>query len=142
MQFLSALIPNFSVRLLSLVIMSVAVSVSAPSMAMTALEKAQLEKLDPATRLEQRCDVEAMERISKDERKFSVDKVLAYAFSDPVAAHNTIKAGGAAFRSREHWYKLAFVCKTDDEHINVVSFDYDIGDEVPQDQWDKHYLVP
>ncbi|EBY7415787.1 DUF930 domain-containing protein, partial [Salmonella enterica subsp. enterica serovar Alachua] len=25
---------------------------------------------------------------------------------------------------------------------NVVSFDYDIGDEVPQDQWDKHYLVP
>jgi hypothetical protein len=44
-------------RLLSLVTMSVAVSLSAPSMAMTALEKAQLEKLDPATRLEQRCDV-------------------------------------------------------------------------------------
>ncbi len=49
-------------------------------MAMTALEKAQLEKLDPATRLEQRCDVEAMEQISRDERKLSVDKVLAYAF--------------------------------------------------------------
>ena len=129
-------------RLLSLVTMSVAVSLSAPSMAMTALEKAQLEKPDPATRLEQRCDVEAMEQISRDERKLSVDKVLAYAFSDPEVSNNTIKAGGAAFRSREHWYKLAFVCKTDDEHINVVSFDYDIGDEVPQDQWDKHYLVP
>ncbi|HCH71102.1 MAG TPA: hypothetical protein DFK19_00980, partial [Ochrobactrum sp.] len=27
-------------------------------------------------------------------------------------------------------------------HINIVSFRYDIGDEVPQDQWDRHYLVP
>lgn len=142
MQFLSALISNSPFRFSSFFIMSVAASLSTPSMAMTALEKAQLERLDPATRLEQRCDVEAMERISKDKRKLSVDKVLAYAFSDPVASKNMIKADGAAFRSREHWYKLSFVCKTDDEHINVVSFDYHIGEEVPQSQWDKHYLVP
>ena len=113
-----------------------------PSSAMNASEKAQLEKLDPATRLEQRCDVEAMERISREQKKFSVDKVLAYAFSDPVTTKNSIRADGAAFRSREHWYKLSFVCKTDNEHINIVSFHYDIGDEVPHKQWDKHYLVP
>ncbi|MBR7650815.1 DUF930 domain-containing protein [Brucella oryzae] len=112
-----------------------------PSFAMNASEKAQLEKLDPATRLEQRCDVEAMERITR-EQKFSVDKVLAYAFSDPVTRKNSIRADGAAFRSREHWYKLSFVCKTDEDHINIVSFRYDIGDEVPHNQWDKHYLVP
>lgn len=129
-------------RLLSFVALSLAVSLNAPALAMTALEKAQLEKLDPATRLEQRCDVEAMEQISRDVRKFSVDKVLAYAFSDPRAGKNSIKADGAAFRSGEHWYKLAFVCKTADDHISVTSFDYEIGDEVPQDQWDKHYLVP
>ena len=113
-----------------------------PSFAMNASEKAQLEKLDPATRLEQRCDVEAMERITREQGKFSVDKVLAYAFSDPVTKKNSIKADGAAFRSREHWYGLSFVCKTDQDHINIVSFRYDIGDEVPQDQWDRHYLVP
>lgn len=113
-----------------------------PSIAMNASEKAQLEKLDPATRLEQRCDVEAMERITREQGKFSVDKVLAYAFSDPVTKKNSIKADGAAFRSREHWYRLSFVCKTDQDHINIVSFRYDIGDEVPQDQWDRHYLVP
>ncbi|MGP3710314.1 DUF930 domain-containing protein [Brucella sp. RRSP16] len=113
-----------------------------PSFAMNASEKAQLEKLDPATRLEQRCDVEAMERITREQGKFSVDKVLAYAFSDPVTKKNSIKADGAAFRSREHWYRLSFVCKTDQDHINIVSFRYDIGDEVPQDQWDRHYLVP
>ncbi|SPL64244.1 FIG00450082: hypothetical protein [Ochrobactrum soli] len=113
-----------------------------PASAMNASEKAQLEKLDPVTRLEQRCDVEAMERITREQNKFSVDKVLAYAFSDPVTKKNSIAADGAAFRSREHWYKLAFTCKTDDEHINITSFQYDIGDEVPADQWDKHYLVP
>lgn len=142
MKFMSAMLPASAVvnfLFLCLVFLGLAVS---PSFAMNASEKAQLEKLDPATRLEQRCDVEAMERITREQNKFSVDKVLAYAFSDPVTKKNAIKADGAAFRSREHWYKLSFVCKTDEEHINIVSFRYDIGDEVPQDQWDKHYLVP
>lgn len=143
MQFLYRL-SFFShvVRPRSFAFFSVLIALNTPVMAMTALEKAQLEKLDPATRLEQRCDVEAMEQISRDVRKLSVDKVLAYAFSDPIAGKNSIKADGAAFRSGEHWYKLAFNCKTDDDHISVTSFEYEIGDEVPQDQWDKHYLVP
>lgn len=137
MKFMSVVLPASA--FVSLLLLGLAVS---PSSAMNASEKAQLEKLDPATRLEQRCDVEAMERITREQNKFSVDKVLAYAFSDPVTRKNSIKADGAAFRSREHWYKLSFVCKTDEEHINIVSFRYDIGDEVPQSQWDKHYLVP
>lgn len=137
MKFLSALLPASAV--VNLLFFGLTVP---PSFAMNASEKAQLEKLDPMTRLEQRCDVEAMERIAREHGKFSVDKVLAYAFSDPVTKKNSIKADGAAFRSGERWYKLSFVCKTDAEHINIVSFHYDIGDEVPHDQWDKHYLVP
>ncbi len=113
-----------------------------PALAMNAREKAELEKLDPATRLEQRCDVEAAERISHDKTGYSVDKVLAYAFSDPKAQANSIEASGAAFRSRERWYKLAYACKTDAEHINVLSFHYDIGAEVPESEWAQHYLVP
>lgn len=143
MQFLYRLMSvSHLVRFLPFVIVSVLIALNAPAMAMTPLEKAQLEKLDPATRLEQRCDVEAMEQISRDVRKLSVDKVLAYAFSDPLTGKNSIKADGAAFRSGEHWYKLAFDCKTDDDHMSVTSFDYEIGEEVPQDQWDRHYLVP
>ncbi|MBC8716135.1 DUF930 domain-containing protein [Ochrobactrum sp. Marseille-Q0166] len=143
MQFLCRLMSvSHLVRFLPFAIVSVLIALNAPAMAMTPLEKAQLEKLDPATRLEQRCDVEAMEQISRDVRKLSVDKVLAYAFSDPLTGKNSIKADGAAFRSGEHWYKLAFDCKTDDDHMSVTSFDYEIGEEVPQDQWDRHYLVP
>ncbi|MBN9044902.1 MAG: DUF930 domain-containing protein [Rhizobiales bacterium] len=115
---------------------------SLPAAAMNRSEKKQLEKLDPATRLEQRCDVEAMERITREERRYSVDKVLAYAFADPVAQGNSLRADGAAFRSREHWYKLAYDCNTDDEHVRILSFRYRIGDEVPKNEWDQHYLVP
>ncbi len=130
------------VRLSMIIILLSLTAMNLPAAAMNASEKAQLERLDPATRLEQRCDVEAMERISREQAKFSVDKVLAYAFSDPVVKENSIQADGAAFRSREHWYKLSYACKTDDEHIKILSFSYTIGSEVPQNQWDKHYLVP
>lgn len=44
----------------------------------------QFEKLDPQTRLEQRCDTEAMERIGADKTSFRPDKVIAYTFADPV----------------------------------------------------------
>lgn len=113
-----------------------------PAFAMNASMKAQLEKLDPDTRMEQRCDVEAMDRIAHDQKKYSVDKVLAYAFSDPVAGKNSLRADGAAFRSGEHWYRLSFTCQTDAGHINVTSFSYKIGAEVPMSQWSKHFLVP
>lgn len=126
----------FSVFLLSLAAMTF------PALAMNASMQAQLEKLDPETRLEQRCDVEAMERIAREHSNYDVDKALAYAFSDPVAKNNVLRADGAAFRSREHWYKLSYICKTDDEHIKVLSFEYKIGPEVPMSQWSQHYLVP
>lgn len=130
-------------RSVLLLVFAVFLAASMPSaFAMNASEKAQLEKLDPDTRLEQRCDVEAMERITREQNKYSVDKVLAYAFSDPVTKADGMKADGAAFRSREHWYRLSYVCKTDAEHIKVLSFRYSVGDEVPEDQWAKHYLVP
>ncbi|WP_343313302.1 DUF930 domain-containing protein [Brucella sp. BE17] len=133
MKFIPAL---FSVFLLSLA------TVPVPVFAMNASMQAQLEKLDPETRLEQRCDVEAMERIAREHSNYDVDKALAYAFSDTVVKKNVLRADGAAFRSREHWYQLSYICKTDDAHIKVLSFEYKIGPEVPQSQWSKHYLVP
>ncbi|MGU3574262.1 DUF930 domain-containing protein [Brucellaceae bacterium C25G] len=115
---------------------------SIPAHAMTALEIAQLKKLDPATRLEQRCDVEAMEVINRLEPGFKPDKVLAYAFSDPIIKPLSIVAKGAALRSRNQWYRLSYTCKTDTDRMTILSFKYKLGDIVPHDQWDAHYLVP
>ncbi|MGO4451891.1 DUF930 domain-containing protein [Phyllobacterium sp. TAF24] len=101
-----------------------------------------LEKLDPQTRLEQRCDVEAMERIRKDEHGYNPDKVLAYAFADPKVDVHSIKSRGAAFRSRGEWYHLAFKCMTNEDNMEIVAFKYQIGDKVPKNEWGQHYLVP
>lgn len=101
-----------------------------------------LEKLDPQTRLEQRCDVEAMERIRKDQNGYNPDKVLAYAFADPKVDQHAIKSRGAAFRSRGEWYHLAFKCATNDDNMEIVAFKYRIGEKIPRNEWGQHYLVP
>ncbi|HMF68384.1 MAG TPA: DUF930 domain-containing protein [Phyllobacterium sp.] len=113
-----------------------------PALAMNSTEEAGLKKLDPQTRLEQRCDVEAMERIRKDEGKFNPDKVLAYAFADPTMADHAIKTRGAAFRSRGEWYHLKYKCETSADNMNVVGFKYTIGELVPKRDWSQHLLVP
>ncbi|RCS24952.1 DUF930 domain-containing protein [Phyllobacterium salinisoli] len=113
-----------------------------PGLAMGSSVTAQLMKLDPATRLEQRCDVEAMERIRANPSRFSPDKVLAYAFAEPVVGPDSIRASGAAFRSAGKWFHLSFNCKTSPDHIKVLSFQFAIGSVIPEREWPQHYLVP
>ncbi|MFP5076382.1 DUF930 domain-containing protein [Rhizobium sp. YIM 134829] len=102
----------------------------------------QFEKLDPQTRLEQRCDTEAMERITRGKTSFKADKVIAYAFSDPNMDETRIEAPGAVFRSQGEWYRLAFRCRTEADRIGIVSFSYQIGARVPHGEWRAHNLYP
>lgn len=109
--------------------------------ALTAIEISQLKKLDPQTRLEQRCDIEAMIRL-KREARWAPDKVLAYAYSDPKLSRHRIQADGAAFRSRGKWYHLSYDCSAAPDHLTITAFNYKIGKLIPQSHWQAHYLVP
>ena len=122
--------------ILSLSILSLASSAFAVDPAI----KKQLEKLDPATRLEQSCDTEAMSRINKDKTGFNPDKVIAYTFKDPVPSDDRLVAPGAVFRSKGVWYHLSYTCITGPQHINVRELQYKIGDKVPKESWTKYYL--
>lgn len=113
-----------------------------PALAMDQSLVRQFEKLDPQTRLEQRCDTEAMERINADRSTFKPDKVIAYTFAEPVMREDKMKAPGAVFRSKGEWYKLKFKCLTDAEHLDILSFEYKIGELVPHERWDEFYLYP
>lgn len=117
-------------------------STALPAAAMDQSLIRQFEKLDPQTRLEQRCDTEAMWKINADQTTFKPDKVIAYTFSDPVVDDDSIKAPGAVFRSKGEWYRLKFKCSTGPDHIQVLSFNYKIGDIIPREEWDTHYLYP
>lgn len=101
---------------------------------------AQLRKLMPEEQLEQRCDMEAMRRISAEKSGFRPDKVIAYTFSDPEVDDNFIRAPGAVFRSEGEWYRLKYTCRTGPENLVVKAFDYRIGARVERDEWERYYL--
>ncbi|CDM56886.1 hypothetical protein J2W42_001670 [Rhizobium tibeticum] len=123
-----------------LVLLLSAFSLAVPAFAVDPAIKKQLEKLDPATRLEQSCDTEAMSRINKDDTGYRPDKVIAYTFKDPVPSDNKLDAPGAVFRSKGDWYHLSYTCITGPQHMNVRELDYKIGEKVPKEKWEKYYL--
>ncbi len=94
-----------------------------------------LKLLMPTDRMAQLCDATAMARIRKDAGKFRPDRAVANATVDIVIASNQLEARGAAFRSHGKWYALTYSCVTNDEHLKVLSFEYEIGNEIPQEKW-------
>ncbi|MHA6641841.1 DUF930 domain-containing protein [Mesorhizobium sp. A623] len=113
-----------------------------PAHAMDTRLRAGLLKLDPQTRLEQRCDAEVLDRITHDKAGYSADRVVAYAFATPEMSDNSIKSPGAAFRSKGQWYRLKFKCQTAPDHMKIVQFRYRIGDQIPLSDWSKYNLYP
>lgn len=111
-----------------------------PAFAIDASVMRQLNALAPEERLEQRCDIEAMERIATEQKGMKPDKVIAYTFGDPEVGKNSIKAPGAVFRSSGEWYKLRYKCQLKSDSLIIQSFDYRVGDKIPEEQWKKLYL--
>jgi len=98
-----------------------------------------LRNLAPSARLEQICDYTAMMRI-REASKFRPDRAVGYAISRAKVSDNTIVAEGAAFRSRKKWYRLSYTCKTTSDRMKVLSFDYKIGPEIPEEKWSAYGL--
>ena len=113
---------------------------ASPAQAIDARVRGQLQKLTPDERLEQRCDIEAMDRIGAAKKGFRPDKVIAYAFGDPKLAGTTLKTKGAVFRSKGEWYHLAYRCEASADRLSVKAFNYRIGERVPHSDWTAHYL--
>jgi hypothetical protein len=99
-----------------------------------------LKMLSPPDRMAQLCDYTAMTHIRKDQRQFRPDRAVANARSDVKISGDMIEAKGGAFRSRGKWYALSYTCKTNADHLNVLSFKYKIGDEIPQEKWAAYGL--
>jgi hypothetical protein len=99
-----------------------------------------LKRMDPATRLEQICDVEAMKRIGRENKEFRIDRSVVSALVDPQVKGDTLTGKGAAFRSKGKWYRYAFTCRTTPDRLRVISFEYKLGDEIPETQWSRHGL--
>jgi hypothetical protein len=128
---------GLQIALCTLVLAPMAAS---PAFAIDARLRSQLEKLTPEERLEQRCDMEAMDQIGDGKGGFRPDKVIAYAFGDPKLDGTTIKTRGAVFRSKGEWYRLSYKCEASPDRLEVNAFKYKVGDVVPHEDWAAHYL--
>lgn len=102
--------------------------------------EASLAKLDPETRLEQVCDLAAMDRIARDKNPYHPDRAKSDVVLRPQHIKDTLVVKGGAFRSGGRWYRLAFTCKASPDHMKVLSFSYQIGEEIPQAKWPSYGL--
>jgi hypothetical protein len=124
-------------------VLMVALALTAMSLPAHALDprvEHSLQRLDPATRFEQLCDVEAMRRIRHDGHGYHPDRAVADAISSPKSSGNVLKGNGAAFRSDGHWYHYDFTCKSSPDHLKILSFDYHVDGVIPQAQWANYGL--
>lgn len=101
-----------------------------------------MKNLAPNERAEQRCNAKALGVITREQKGFRPDEIIAYAFADIAIDKGQVLARGAAFRNHGEWYRLSYQCQTADEGLSIASFSYTIGSRVPKDQWAEHYLVP
>jgi hypothetical protein len=101
---------------------------------------AMLRGLDPATRFEQICDIEAMNRIDKDTSSFHPERAVIDAVSSTKIVADTMEGSGGAFRSAGKWYQFSFTCRTSPDRMKVVDFSYKIGPPIPQEKWEAYGL--
>ncbi len=80
--------------------------------------------------------------VGREHKGYRPDEFVAYAFADPVMRGTHITAPGGAIRSGGKWYKLSYMCETSSDGLEIKSFSYQLGAEVPRSEWDAHYLVP
>jgi hypothetical protein len=98
-----------------------------------------LKQLDPDARFEQICDLEAMQRIGKD-KAYRPERTIVSALADPKVSDTTMSGSGGAFKSKGQWYRFSFTCRTSPDHMQVVSFSYQIGEPIPPGEWEKNGL--
>jgi hypothetical protein len=113
---------------------------ASPAIATDTRFERSLRMLDPVDRLEQLCDYTAMQKIRQEHKPFRPDRAVAGGAVDPSIKGDTIEAKGGAFRSRKKWYTLSYTCTAAPDRLSVISFQYKIGEEIPEANWASYGL--
>ena len=103
-----------------------------------AREALQLVSTDE--RIEQLCDLEALEQIHEWNAGFEPDFLIAYAMAETRMSELTMEAKGGAFRSKRHWYNVSYKCEMSPDFTTVASLEFLVGKEIPKSEWQNHDL--
>lgn len=102
--------------------------------------KRGLTTLASSEKVMQLCNIEALEQIRLAASQYAPDTMVSYAMADPIQTGLMLTAMGGAFRSRRQWYNVSFECVAAPGLDGVTSFSFKLGDAIPKDQWDAHFL--
>lgn len=94
------------------------------------------DKLPDEERARQVCIVLGIDKIRKDKRVAKADRVKTSIFSQATFANNTVSTKGGAVRSNQQWYHLSFTCHLDANLKHAKDFTFEIGDVVPEADWE------
>ena len=91
-------------------------------------------------RIIQICNIEAVEQIHRAAPEYEPDTVVGYAMADLAITGMALTAAGGAFRSRRRWYGVSYNCTAAPGYEGVTAFDFTLGAEIPESQWEAHSL--
>ncbi len=117
-----------------------------PGLALAASKRAghrfedALKRLDPSERIIQVCSVAATERIAGDNKIYRPDRAVMDSVSPPKESEHKLSGAGGAFRSRGAWYQFSYTCTTTPDDLKVVSFEFRVGEKIPQSKWEDYGL--
>lgn len=114
--------------------------IAGPASAAADKMQRSLEKLEPVTQMMEVCDMAVSTRISAETPYSRVDRVVADAVVEPMAAADAITANGGAFRDHGHWYGLRYFCTLTPDHLAAKTLRYAVGHEIPESQWEQYGL--
>ncbi|MGE6781810.1 DUF930 domain-containing protein [Ensifer adhaerens] len=99
-----------------------------------------LSQLAADERIVQLCNLEAMEQVHRWKAHFRPDTLVAYAMAKIRLAGRNLRADGAAFRSEGRWFNIKFGCAVAPDIKSVIAFEFQVGDEIPESEWEAHFL--
>jgi hypothetical protein len=102
---------------------------------------AAMKGMSDADRIDQLCAIEASAQIHAWRTEFQPERLVSFATHDTRMDSDVLIADGAAFRSRANWYRLKFHCGLTQDHTRVASFEFEVGQPVPRDEWEEDSLA-
>ena len=126
-------------RYLKLFVVGAAIAWSHTAFADASMDRV-LEKLEPEERAHQACSLRGLEAIRKGTHLKAIDRLKTSSRNQATFKDNVVTANGAAVRAKHRWYALQYKCTVTADQMKAKTFDFKVGAEIPEDQWEDFGL--
>ncbi|HET6389999.1 DUF930 domain-containing protein [Hyphomicrobium sp.] len=95
-----------------------------------------LLKLDPEERAHQVCILKGIDDLNRSKKLKRVDRLKTSILSRATFDGTTVVAKGGAARAKDRWYQVKFTCAVTKDQMKATSFEFEIGPEIPESEWE------